>query len=319
MKLKLEKLKKTGIPISIAFMALGVFTNCESEEITETNNNEQEISVSKESSFSKIAEANYGNIRFDTKDQALETRADIEAILGTKAYNWEKTPGLVSIQEYSPGKGRLAIKIPEEVGEGVKAAVDIEDWSGYQIYYDVRFQSGFDFSKGGKLGFGFRIGRGVTGGKCLDAVENNRGGSFRLMWRGDGDEDAPNYLFPYIYHKNMLCDPDRNKVFGGELINTNRYPIEANKAYRIRLTIKTNSHKNAADGLGRMEVSEDYGRNYTTVWESNSMRWSGNKSTAERKIRQLYFSCFRGGSSSQWSGSKGDQTIYFDNLKWYRQ
>ncbi len=319
MKPKLEKFKKAGISIYIAFIAMGTFTSCESEEIMEPDNIDQEALIPEEEILSKTAVTNYGNIRFDPPDRALETRADVEEIFNTKSYNWEKTPGLVSIQEYSPGKGRLVIKIPEEVGEGVKASVDIEDWSGYQIYYDVRFQSGFDFSKGGKLGFGFRIGRGVTGGKCLDATENNRGGSFRVMWRGDGDGDAPNYLFPYIYHKNMLCDPDRNKVFGGELINTNRYPIEANKAYRIRLTIKTNSHENATDGLGRMEVSEDYGRNYTTVWESNSMRWSGNKSTAERKIRQLYFSCFRGGSSSPWSGSKGDQNIYFDNLKWYRQ
>ncbi len=287
-----------------ALCLISLFTlvfSCEKDDNNEPDKkNEKDIIVAKSIS-------NTGNVNFNTFNHDLNTTLDAEAEFNNDINGWDS--GLASVEMYAIDKGRLNFKLPETYGQGMKANIDVSNTFGYQLYFDVKFQSGFDFSRGGKLGFGYAIGRGVTGGNSIDATENHEGGSFRIMWYTNNGGST--YLFPYIYHADMPG------TYGNELLNTNQFNITDNTNYRVRLTIKSNSAGNANDGYGKMEVSTNYGTNYTTVWEDSNMRWSGSTSEWKRKITNIYFSTFRGGGNSDWSGSLGTQSIYFDNLKWY--
>ena len=251
--------------------------------------------------------SNTGNVNFNTYDHDLNTTLDAETEFDNDINSW--TSGLASVEMYAVDKGRLNFKLPETYGQGMKASIDVSNTFGYQMYFDVKFESGFDFSRGGKLGFGYAIGQGVTGGNSTAATVDYEGGSFRIMWYTNNN--GTTYLYPYIYHADMPG------TYGNELQNTNQYNITDNTNYRVRLTIKSNSTGSANDGYGKMEVSTNYGTNYTTVWEDSNMRWSGSTSEWERKITHIYFSTFRGGGDSNWSGSQETESIYFDNLKWY--
>lgn len=299
---------KSGLK-KILIIAILVCIGCEKEEPFEQNEiAEVNTKKTKQSLMSKIS--NTGNVTFNTYDHELNTTAEAETEFDNDINGWDA--GVAKVEMYAANKGRLNFEMSPNYGStnGIVSEIDVSNTDGYQMYFDVKFQSGFDFSRGGKVGFGFAIGEGVTGCNGIDATTNNLGGSFRVLWYDKFDGNGP-YLFPYLYHKDMpgTC--------GSELIDTNRYYITDNQNYRIRLTIKSNSSAATFDGYGKMEISTNYGSNYTTVWEDSSMRWSGSSSSWKRKITNIYFSTFRGGSGTKWNGSQGVQSIYFDNLKWY--
>lgn len=282
--------------------------NCENQ-----NNIENDKNTYIKTAFTNNQQKFSGSklLTFDTFNQSLDTDAQAESEFDNTINGWSSNLCDVEIYSTSPEiKGRLKFDLPADYGNGMKASIDVANKDYYNLYFDVKFNSGFDFSRGGKVGFGFSVGSGVTGCNYLDATTNNLGGSFRVVWYDKFDGNGP-YLFPYIYHKDMpgTC--------GNELIYTNKYYITDNQNYRIKLTIGSNSSATNFDGYGKMEVSTDYGQNYTTVWENSTMRWSGSASDWQRKITNIYFSTFRGGSGTIWNGSQGTESIYFDNLRWW--
>lgn len=177
---------------------------------------------------------------------------------------------------------------------GVIGNIDISDGSAYELDYDVRFHSQFDFSRGGKIGFGFLVGDGNTGG---DPGWDGNGGSLRLMWY---QTDAGRVFFqPYVYYK------DQPGEYGNSFGKS--YPSigSLNKAqtYHVHMYIKSNTGSNTD---GRAEIVIDG----TTVLDQ-AIRWTTNDS--KRLIKQLSFHTFRGGSQTYWQSST-DGYIYYDNL-----
>lgn len=177
---------------------------------------------------------------------------------------------------------------------GVVANIDISDGTAYELDYDVRFHSQFDFSRGGKIGFGFLVGEGNTGG---DPGWDGNGGSLRLMWY---QTDAGRVFFqPYVYHKDQP----------GEFGNTfgKSYPssgsLNKGQWYHVHMYIKSNTGSNTD---GRVQIIIDG----TYVLDQN-IRWTTND--ANRLIRNLSFHTFRGGSQTYWQSST-DGYIYYDNL-----
>lgn len=81
---------------------------------------------------------------------------------------------------------------------GIIAKWDIENATTYEISYDIKFDANFDWSKGGKCGFGFQIGDGNTGG---DPAWDGNGGSMRMMWYTNSQ--GRTYLQPYAYYKDQ--------------------------------------------------------------------------------------------------------------------
>src|SRR5688572_16606092 len=177
---------------------------------------------------------------------------------------------------------------------GVIARIDISDGSAYELDYDVRFHSQFDFSRGGKIGFGFLVGEGNTGG---DPGWDGNGGSMRLMWY---QTDAGRVFFqPYIYHKDQ---PGKyGDTFGKS------YPASGslNRAqrYHVHMYIKSNTGSNTN---GHLQIVID-----GTVVLDRDIRWTTND--AKRLINRMSFSTFRGGSQTYWQ-STTDGYIYYDNL-----
>jgi uncharacterized protein YceK len=177
---------------------------------------------------------------------------------------------------------------------GVIGNIDISDGSAYELDYDVRFHSQFDFSRGGKIGFGFLVGDGNTGG---DPGWDGNGGSLRLMWY---QTDAGRVFFqPYVYYK------DQPGQYGNSFGKSYPSGGSLNKAqtYHVHMYIKSNTGSNTD---GRAEIVIDG----TTVLDQ-AIRWTTNDS--KRLIKQLSFHTFRGGSQSYWQSST-DGYIYYDNL-----
>jgi hypothetical protein len=177
---------------------------------------------------------------------------------------------------------------------GVIANIDISDGSAYELDFDVRFHSQFDFSRGGKIGFGFLVGDGNTGG---DPGWDGNGGSLRMMWY---QTDAGRVFFqPYVYYR------DQPGEFGNSFGKS--YPSSGSLTkgtwYHVHMYIKSNTGSNT-DGRAQILV------NGTTLLDQ-AIRWTTNDS--KRLIRTLSFHTFRGGSQSYWM-SASDGYIYYDNL-----
>ncbi|TDO24487.1 polysaccharide lyase [Pedobacter duraquae] len=183
---------------------------------------------------------------------------------------------------------------PNSVSNGLIAGADISDGSAYEATFKVRFHSQFDWSRGGKVGFGFLIGEGNTG--CDIATDGN-GGSLRLMWYNSGSRV---YFQPYVYHRDMAgpCGDTFGKTYptSGSLVKGNTYTVH------LYVKSNTGSSKN-----GWVQVLI----NGTTVLDQ-SIRWTTND--AQRLINRLSFHNFRGGKDVAVWGSSQTSYIYFDDL-----
>ena len=180
---------------------------------------------------------------------------------------------------------------------GVIARIDISDGSEYELQYDVKYHSQFDWSRGGKVGFGFAIGEGNSG---CDRADDGNGGTARLMWYTDNNGITK--FKPYIYYKDMpgQCGHD----FGTS------YPasgsIQRGTWYTVKIYVKSNT---GSSYNGKLKVTIDG----TIVLEQNAMRWTTND--AQRLIKSIPFTSFRGGGDPYWASST-DGLIYYDNLSW---
>ncbi|MFY0255987.1 polysaccharide lyase [Chitinophaga sp. 30R24] len=177
---------------------------------------------------------------------------------------------------------------------GVVANIDVSDGTAYEMDYDIRFHSQFDWSRGGKVGFGFSVGDGNTGG---DPGWDGNGGSLRLMWY---QNDAGRVYFqPYLYYKDQPGD------YGDDFGLS--YPasgsIQKGTTYHVHLYIKSNTGSNT-DGHVQIVING-------TVLLDRNIRWTTND--RKRQIREVTFHTFRGGSQSYWESSSVGY-IYYDNL-----
>lgn len=180
---------------------------------------------------------------------------------------------------------------------GVISRVDVPDASEYQLEFDMMFDQNFDFSWGGKVGFGFLIGEGYTGGV---PGTNGNGGSFRIMWYKNTSAGRV-FLKPYVYYK------DQPGTYGNDFGKT--YPATGSIAkgvwHNVQMYVKSNSGSNA-DGRIRLVI------NGTTIMDQ-AIRWTTND--MQRLVKNICFETFRGGGESYWQSST-DGDIYFDNVSW---
>ena len=187
------------------------------------------------------------------------------------------------------------IKDTQDAISGVVAKINIADHTRYRITFDVRVGDTFDWSqKGGKMGFGFLIGQGYTGG---GNAANGDGGSFRLTW---GVTNGVPSFRPYAYHVDQAGTYGDN--FG------KRYPATAalqnNTWYTVELYARSNTYANN-NGSISMKV------NGYTVLSDGSFRWTTNH--GQRYINNMAFATFRGGGDG--SEVSTDGYVYYDNLK----
>ena len=179
---------------------------------------------------------------------------------------------------------------------GLVAKSWIEEATAYEVSYDIKFDKDFDFGRGGKVGFGLRVGDGNTG---CDKADDGNGGSARVMWYTD---KGITKFKPYMYYYDMKGN------CGDSMVPNAFYPkqgsIVKGKWYQIKIYVKSN---NADQKDGRVKVTID-----GDLVLDQPIRWTTND--AKRFINKLSNDTFRGGNSDDW---KTDNTgyIYLDNLK----
>ncbi|RYZ20699.1 MAG: hypothetical protein EOO16_15785 [Chitinophagaceae bacterium] len=178
---------------------------------------------------------------------------------------------------------------------GNVSRIDVLDAQEYQLNFDLKFDAAFDWSAGGKVGFGFLLGEGNTGG---DPAWDGNGGSARIMWKKRSDGTAA--LVPYIYYK------DQPGTYGDEFAKG--YPAAGSSLqkgvwYNVKMYVKSNTGSNTD---GRVQILV----NGTTLIDQ-AIRWTTND--VQRLVKHVCFETFRGGAETYWQ-SATDGSIYFNNV-----
>jgi hypothetical protein len=193
--------------------------------------------------------------------------------------------------------GRLRFELPADMlgsantGGIIKAA--IVGKKEYTFEYEIRFDSGFPWSKGGKIA-GFSGGKGYTGGEGELARTLGDGFSVRMMWREGGR------LIPYVYHAGMAEGENYGDTFGA----TVGYATDT-KAFTVKYYAKLNTGSNA-DGILRIYLDG------VLSFEKTNLLYR----TDDSKIDMAHLAFFAGGSTSDWNMT-GLGYIRLSNFNWY--
>jgi hypothetical protein len=115
------------------------------------------------------------------------------------------------------------------INGGTMSKFKLPEANDYELSFDMKFDNSFYFGAGGKVGFGFLIGAGYTGG-----TTGTTGGSVRLMWEGSK-------LKPYIYH------PKQAGTWGEDF--GKRFPIIAGQWYNVKIKVTSALTKIEINGI----------------------------------------------------------------------
>jgi hypothetical protein len=173
-----------------------------------------------------------------------------------------------------------------EIGgpKGHTPRLTLEPGKEYLFEYSVRFDTGWDFSRGGKL-------PGLAGATAPTGCVTTSGDGFsaRLMWRQEGR------LIGYMY------DIDKSEECGTPLNTT--FNFKVNQWHKVKQRVKLNTARNR-DG----EVQ---------VWVDGMEQVNAKRplmiEAANRRIDVVLFHSFFGGSTTDWAPSR-DVTISFSEI-----
>jgi hypothetical protein len=161
----------------------------------------------------------------------------------------------------------------------------------YTLNYDVNFESGFEWVKGGKL-HGLGPSNPTTG--CDDATLD--GWSARVMWRREGELQ----IYTYDQHRENNCGNTENAV--GHRFAQGRYQA-------VSLYVQVNEPAQLANGRIALYLDGEKIAEQTGL----QLRATGGSAT---EINRFMFSTFFGGNDSSWAPSK-TVTARFDNFAVY--
>ena len=244
------------------------------------------------------ADATAARATYTSRTVNWDNRSDGTYTSSEASSDFGNVSGWNDSRAYNSG-GTCRIKLLKDAlgsASGMISSIDLPDGSDYELQFSTKFHSSFEWSRGGKIGFGFRLGEGNTG---CDRADDGNGGSARIMWYNNG---TPIFK-PYIYYKDMpgTCGYDFGK----------RYPSTSGLARNTWYTIKIRCKSNTGTSTnGNITITI----NGTTVLNT-SIRWTTND--AQRLIKNMPFHTFRGGSEAHWEATT-DGYIYYDNLTWRR-
>jgi hypothetical protein len=210
---------------------------------------------------------------------AAMARADFGSVTG-----WVDSRAMTS-------NGTLRITIVKNALSGDGGLISntkLPNGTAYELDFDVRFDRQFDWSRGGKVGFGFGIGNGNTG---CNLPLDGAGGSLRLMWYNNTDAKRV-YFYPYVYYYGMPgpCGSNFDKLYpssGTSYSHSTIYSyfdllsgsIQKDQWYRVYMYIKSNIGNNT-NGHVQIKINNE-------VVIDQDMRWTTNDS--KRFINNLSF------------------------------
>ncbi|TFK26466.1 hypothetical protein FA15DRAFT_686395 [Coprinopsis marcescibilis] len=170
------------------------------------------------------------------------------------------------------------------------------------LSYEIAFEEGFNWVKGGKLP-GLRGGlnsTGCSGGKLASGMDCF---STRLMWRTNGNGE----IYAYIPETDSLCDRKDvacNDDFGISL-NRGSFVLTSGRWMRFVLYVQMNSPPRASNG----KIQLYYNDRLVLSQEGLQMR-----STSTASINGLFFSTFFGGADETYATPVTTFT-YFRNIQ----
>ena len=237
-------------------------------------------------------------VDFENSGAGIYTRDQLRADWNTPAWSQGVDEGRVSLVEQESGSTVLAVEYPageygtRETGAQWKLNFDAS-YTSVELSYDVQFEEGFDFVKGGKLP-GLFGGEGNTGGGIPTGMD---GFSARMMWRGNGR------VVQYVYY------PDQPEHFGHDMPWTDPATGED-------LMFTPGTWHNVVHQLKLNTPGERNGvlRTYFDGQLALEVQGLRFRDTTDFAIDGMYFSTFFGGGSDSWS-TTADETIYFDNFR----
>lgn len=272
--------------VQALLLAAGMLTSCE-KDTTEP------VQIVDEDAITR-ARAVYSNrsINFNSYSNGTYTQANAISDFGNVG-SWAAS------RTYISSKHLRVTLLPNDLGSsgGLITDVNIDNHSLYTLSFDVRFHSQFDWSRGGKVGFGLKIGDGNTG---CDKADDGNGGSARLMWTTNNFTTPPKFK-PYVYYKDMPDNCGDN--FG--VFYPSSGGLEKTVWYTVTIEVKSNSGSSTNGYL-------KYIINGTTIVDQ-AIRWTTND--AKRYVEELAVSTYRGGTTPDWE-SDTIGYIYFDNVSW---
>ncbi|WP_306142842.1 polysaccharide lyase [Roseibium sp. MMSF_3412] len=156
------------------------------------------------------------------------------------------------------------------------------------LSYDIRFEPGFEFNKGGKL-------PGLFGGKNFTGCTRDTGSGFstRLMWGNNGTA----FLYAYFADRTTKC---------GEVIGSGIVYFEPGRWHRVQQWVRLND-PGVANGSVSLKIDD------TILLEA-----SGRRLTSGASIEGVAFETFFGGSTAEWA-SPSKQVLEFRNFRFFSQ
>jgi len=285
-----KQTNKRQLMAGIVLLAALFGASCKKEISREgTDNQEKEGLKTEVSAVNSSLNLNWENRTNGSAYTNSQASADFGNVSG-----WQESRAFITNGKNSNGLRITLLPNALSSAGGMVGNVNLNQGSAYELDYDVKFHSNFNFSKGGKIGFGLAIGEGNTGG---DPGWDGNGGTLRLMWYSSSADRV--FFQPYVYHK------DQPTKFGDTY--TNRFPasgsLQKGVWYHVHMYVKSNT---GSSTNGRAQITI----NGTTILD-NDIRWTTNDS--QRLINKLTFHTFRGGSQEEWKANTTDY-IYYDNL-----
>lgn len=199
----------------------------------------------------------------------------------------------IAVDPQKPNDHFMRVKYPAKqygpLANGGQALVRLPAAEEYYLSYRVRFQSGFDFRRGGKLpGLASGDGKYSNGKKPV----NGDGWTARMMWLEEGE------LIPYIYYAGMP-----KTAHWGDHWATGMH-FQPNVWYNLTQRIRLNT-AGKSDGIYAIWV------NGKLLTQRTDMLWRyGNKGL----IDSFIFSTFHGGNTPDWA-PRWDSYADFDDFQ----
>lgn len=175
---------------------------------------------------------------------------------------------------------RLRFELPigqyESANTGGIIKAHIAGKDEYTLEYEIRFDAGFPWSKGGKIA-GLSGGVGYTGGEPAWAGD---GFSVRMMWRENGK------IIPYVYHTDQ---PD---IYGDHFgLSADGIGYFTNtQAHKVKYYVKLNTGDNK-DGILQIWLDD------VSILYKNDLRFRTN----DCQIDTCHIAVFAGGSTADWA------------------
>lgn len=182
---------------------------------------------------------------------------------------------------------------PNECAVQVKAFL-LKEVDTALVSYNIKFDSNFEFVKGGKL-------PGLCGKDCITgggSSDGTNGWNARLMWRADGN------VVQYVYYPDMN-DPN-HPGYGEDMpwtgfVSQNKFIPDKWHKVSTMIIMNTPGVKN---GIIRSWFDGELCLNRTDI---------SFRTVSTVKIDKFYISTFYGGSDESWAPGK-DAFIYFDDF-----